>query len=301
MHQHPISDHIIPRTSDLGQMQVKRALPSVGKRAVGPFVFWDQMGPGELLTDQGIDVRPHPHIGLATLTYLFEGQIEHRDSLGIRQLITPGAINLMTAGSGIVHSERSDAASRASVSPLFGLQSWLALPQSHEECSPDFLHVPEAALPRFDENGTQGRVVLGRFQGLSAPTPFPMDALYLDVTLDAGAVMEFPPAWEERALYALRGEIEVDGVTYPKETLLVLHPQQPVRLKAVAGPVHVILFGGEPLDGPRYLWWNFVASDRERLEVAKIDWLEGRFPIVPGETEFIPLPDASVDRQTTDI
>ena len=150
MHQHPISDHIIPRTSDLGQMQVKRALPSVGKRAVGPFVFWDQMGPGELLTDQGIDVRPHPHIGLATLTYLFEGQIEHRDSLGIRQLITPGAINLMTAGSGIVHSERSDAASRASVSPLFGLQSWLALPQSHEECSPDFLHVPEAALPRFD-------------------------------------------------------------------------------------------------------------------------------------------------------
>lgn len=292
MTRQSIDEHIIPRTSDIGGLEVKRALPSVGRRAVGPFVFWDQMGPGELLQGQGIDVRPHPHIGLATLTYLFSGQIEHRDSLGVRQLITPGAINLMTAGSGIVHSERSDADSRARVSPLFGLQSWLALPKPQEHCDPDFLHIPAEQLPMFDERGVQGRVVLGTFEGVQAPTPFPMDALYVDLALDDGEAIDVPAHWEERALYPLAGQLEVDGHRYLTETLLVLHPLRVVQLKAVDGPVHVLLFGGEPLDGPRYLWWNFVASDRERLESAKVDWREGRFPKVPGETEWIPLPEA---------
>ncbi|MGA1207381.1 MAG: pirin family protein [Litorivicinaceae bacterium] len=292
MTQQSIQAHIIPRTSDIGQLEVKRALPSAGRRAVGPFVFWDQMGPGELLQGRGVDVRPHPHIGLATLTYLFAGQIEHRDSLGVRQLITPGAINLMTAGSGIVHSERSDAVSRAGVSPLFGVQSWLALPKAQEGCDPDFLHIPATELPEFDGQGVRGRVVLGAFEGVRAPTPFPMDALYLDLTLDAGAVIEIPAQWEERALYPVTGALEIDGHPYPTETLLVLHPQRVVRLKALHTPVHVLLFGGEPLDGPRYLWWNFVASDRERLESAKAEWREGRFPQVPGETEWIPLPEA---------
>jgi len=292
MNSQSVRTQVIPRTSDIGQMEVKRALPSAQERSVGPFVFWDQMGPGELLTDQGIDVRPHPHIGLATLTYLFAGQIEHRDSLGIRQLITPGAINLMTAGSGIVHSERSDQDSRRAVSPLFGLQSWLALPKSHEACNPAFQHFPDHQLPTFDDPGVSGRVVLGTFAGIRSPAPFPMDALYLDVSLDRGAAIELPPRWEERAVYSVTGDVRIDGIRYPQETLLILHPARPVRIEALDGPSHLMVFGGEPLDGPRYLWWNFVSSDRDRLEQAKQDWKAGRFASVPGETEWIPLPEA---------
>ena len=287
-----VETQIIPRTSDIGNLAVKRALPSREKRSVGSFVFWDQFGPGELIQDVGLDVRPHPHIGLSTFSYLFAGTMQHRDSLGNDIVIGPGAVNLMTAGSGIVHSERSDPDSRANVSELFGIQSWLALPRSWEETAASFDHYGESKLPQFSENGVEGRVLLGDWFGLESPVSFQGDSLYVDLRMSENSAAQFPKGQEERAIFSAQGAIEIDGILYPQSELLVLAPGRDVRVVAPHG-ARVLLFGGEPLDGPRHLWWNFVSSSRERIEQAKIDWLGGRFAQVPGDDEFIPLPESS--------
>ena len=289
---HLVETHIIPRTSDIGNLAVRRALPSREKRSVGSFVFWDQFGPGELIQNVGLDVRPHPHIGLSTLSYLFAGTMQHRDSLGNDIVIGPGAVNLMTAGSGIVHSERSDPDSRANLSEMFGIQSWLALPRSWEETAPSFDHYGESRLPQFSENGVEGRVLLGNWSGLQSPVSFPGDSMYVDLRMSENSAAQFPKGQEERAIFSAQGAIEIDGILYPESELLVLAPGRDVRVVAPHG-ARVLLFGGEPLDGPRHLWWNFVSSSKERIEQAKIDWLGGRFAQVPGDDEFIPLPDSS--------
>jgi redox-sensitive bicupin YhaK (pirin superfamily) len=287
-----VETQIIPRTSDIGNLEVKRALPSRERRSVGSFVFWDQFGPGELIQDVGLDVRPHPHIGLSTFSYLFTGTMQHRDSLGNDMIIGPGAVNLMTAGSGIVHSERSDAESRANISQLFGIQSWLALPQSLEESAPSFEHHSGSSLPQFSEDGVEGRVLLGEWSGLKSPVSFPWDSLYVDFQMSENGVFYFPKDHQERAVYSTQGAIEVDGVLYPESELLILAPNSDVRIVAPHG-ARVLVFGGEPLDGPRHLWWNFVSSSKDRIEQAKADWVDGRFAQVPGENEFIPLPENS--------
>ena len=287
-----VETHIIPRTSDIGNLVVRRALPSREKRSVGSFVFWDQFGPGELIQDVGLDVRPHPHIGLSTFSYLFAGTMQHRDSLGNDIVIGPGAVNLMTAGSGIVHSERSDPDSRANLSELFGIQSWLALPRSWEETAASFDHYGESRLPQFSENGVEGRVLLGDWFGLESPVSFPGDSMYVDLRMSENSAAQFPKGQEERAIFSAQGAIEIDGVLYPESELLVLAPGRDVRVVAPHG-ARVLLFGGEPLDGPRHLWWNFVSSSKERIEQAKSDWLGGRFAQVPGDDEFIPLPESS--------
>ena len=287
-----VETQIIPRTSDIGNLTVRRALPSREKRSVGSFVFWDQFGPGELIQDVGLDVRPHPHIGLSTFSYLFAGTMQHRDSLGNDIVIGPGAVNLMTAGSGIVHSERSDPDSRANLSELFGIQSWLALPRSWEETAASFDHYGESRLPQFSENGVEGRVLLGDWFGLESPVSFPGDSMYVDLRMSENSAAQFPKGQEERAIFSAQGAIEIDGILYPQSELLVLAPGRDVRVVAPHG-ARVLLFGGEPLDGPRHLWWNFVSSSKERIEQAKIDWLGGRFAQVPGDDEFIPLPESS--------
>ena len=287
-----VETHIIPRTSDIGNLAVRRALPSREKRSVGSFVFWDQFGPGELIQDVGLDVRPHPHIGLSTFSYLFAGTMQHRDSLGNDIVIGPGAVNLMTAGSGIVHSERSDPDSRANLSEMFGIQSWLALPRSWEETAASFDHYGESRLPQFSENGVEGRVLLGDWFGLESPVSFPGDSMYVDLRMSENSAAQFPKGQEERAIFSAQGAIEIDGILYPQSELLVLAPGRDVRVVAPHG-ARVLLFGGEPLDGPRHLWWNFVSSSKERIEQAKIDWLGGRFAQVPGDDEFIPLPESS--------
>ena len=287
-----VETQIIPRTSDIGNLTVRRALPSREKRSVGSFVFWDQFGPGELIQDVGLDVRPHPHIGLSTFSYLFAGTMQHRDSLGNDIVIGPGAVNLMTAGSGIVHSERSDTDSRANLSEMFGIQSWLALPRSWEETAPSFDHYGESRLPQFSENGVEGRVLLGDWSGLQSPVSFPGDSMYVDLRMSENSAAQFPKGQEERAIFSARGAIEIDGILYPESELLVLAPGRDVRVVAPHG-ARILLFGGEPLDGPRHLWWNFVSSSKERIEQAKSDWLGGRFAQVPGDDEFIPLPESS--------
>ena len=287
-----VETQIIPRTSDIGNLEVKRALPSRVKRSVGSFVFWDQFGPGELIRDVGLDVRPHPHIGLSTFSYLFAGSMQHRDSLGNDMVIGPGAVNLMTAGSGIVHSERSDPESRASISQLFGIQSWLALPRSMEEVAPSFDHYGDANLPQFSDNGIEGRVLLGEWFGLKSLVSFPWDSLYVDLQMSQCGSIQIPKQCEERAIYSAQGALEVDGIRYPESELLILAPGQEVRVVAPQG-ARVLVFGCEPLDGPRHLWWNFVSSDQERIEQAKADWTDGRFAQVPGDSEFIPLPENS--------
>ncbi len=288
----PVETQIIPRTSDIGNLEVKRALPSRVKRAVGSFVFWDQFGPGELIRDVGLDVRPHPHIGLSTFSYLFAGSMQHRDSLGNDMVIRPGSVNLMTAGSGIVHSERSDSESRASISQLFGIQSWLALPRSMEEVAPSFIHYGESTLAHFSDNGVEGRVLLGEWFGLKSSVSFPWYSLYVDLQISQCGSIQIPKEYEERAIYSAQGALEVDGIRYPESELLILAPGQEVRVVAPQG-ARVLVFGGEPLDGPRHLWWNFVSSDEERIEQAKVDWIDGRFAQVPGDSEFIPLPENS--------
>ena len=285
-----IEIQIVPRTSDIGNLEVKRALPSRERRSVGSFVFWDQFGPGELLENEGIDVRPHPHIGLSTISYLFNGSMQHRDSLGNDVVIGPGAVNLMTAGSGIVHSERSDEASRQGVAKLFGIQSWLALPISLEETAPDFMHYGQPFLPTFTDQGVEGRVLLGTWQTLCSPVSFPSDALYVDLQMKPASHVYFPQDYHERAVFSASGPIEVDGIFYPASQLLVLKPDRDVLIRAPEG-ARVLLFGGEPLDAPRYLWWNFVSSDKDRIEQAKSDWVQGKFDRVTGDDEFIPLPD----------
>lgn len=283
---------IVPPTRDLGDgFTVRRALPSAGRRMVGPFVFFDRMGPVDLAPGHGLDVRPHPHIGLATVTYILEGEILHRDSLGSVQAIQPGAINWMTAGRGIVHSERTAPDVRAAGGTLSALQIWVALPQAHEEAEPAFVHYPEAGIPTFEGDGVSGRVVVGEAEGKSSPVSTFSQMLYVDVNLAPGSSYAVDRHTIERAFYVLAGTVAVRGErqAYGEGQLVVLKPGAEVVVEA-ATPARIMLFGGEPV-GERHLFWNFVSSSRDRMEQAKEDWRLGRFAGVPGETEFIPLPD----------
>jgi len=282
---------VVPRTTDLGDgFQVRRALPSARRRLVGPFVFFDEMGPTVLRAGRGLDVRPHPHIGLATVTYLFDGEILHRDSLGTVQPIRPGELNWMTAGRGIVHSERTPPELRQSESRVFGIQAWVALPKLHEEMEPAFVHHPETDLPAIEENGLVVRVIAGAFSDVRSPVETLHETVYADAAMDEGARLPVDAAYEERALYIAEGAIEIGGETHEAGRLLVLRPGESVSATAIR-PAHVMLLGGAPMDGPRYIWWNCVSSRKERIEQAKADWKAGRFERVVEETEFIPLPD----------
>ena len=282
---------IVPRAVDLGEMTVRRALPSTERQMVGPFIFFDQMGPAEFLTDQGIDVRPHPHINLATLTYLFEGEILHRDSLGTEKTIQPGAVNWMRAGRGIVHSERTGAERKRDGQRLFGIQTWMALPASQEESDPAFMHHGADALPEIEAGGVRARLIAGRAFGAKSPLATASETLYADVWLEAGARMPIDAGYAERAIYTIGGTIEVAGDAFEPGQLLVLRPGDAVTVAATA-EARFMLFGGAPMEGPRYIWWNFVSSRPERIEAAKEEWARGRFDTVPGdEAEFFPLPD----------
>ncbi len=282
---------IVPRTVDLGGFQVHRALPSARSRMVGPFIFFDHFGPAVFKPGAGIDVRPHPHIGLATVTYLFDGEIVHRDSLGTAMPIRPGAVNWMTAGRGIVHSERTAADRRDGGEPLHGLQLWVALPMKDEETAPAFAHTAATEIPGLRENGLMLRVVAGTLHGLTSPVATSWKTIFAEAHLEAGTILPLGAEHEERAVYVVAGEIEIGGVGHGPERLLVLKPGDRIEVKA-ASDAHVIVVGGAAMDGPRHIWWNFVSSRKERIEAAKADWKAGRFDLVPGDTtEFIPLPD----------
>ncbi len=281
---------IVPRTSDLGGFSVRRALPSSQRRMVGPFIFFDHMGPAEFRAGQGIDVRPHPHIGLATVTYLFAGEIMHRDSLGSIAPITPGAVNWMSAGRGIAHSERTAPDHRVAGEPLHGLQCWVALPADREEGAPGFVHHAVSELPVANGEGKSVRVVAGRFLGMTSPVATGWDTLMADVTLAAGASLPLDADTEERALYIVSGEIEIAGDRFAAGGLLVFKPGDRITVTATAA-ARIAVVGGAAMDGSRHIWWNFVSSRQERIEEAKADWKAGRFEPVPGETEFIPLPE----------
>lgn len=286
-----IEDVIIPRARDLGGFEVRRALPSARRQMVGPFIFFDQMGPAQFLAGHGIDVRPHPHIGLATVTYLFDGQITHRDSLGSALSIRPGEVNLMTAGKGIVHSERTAPELRASGQNVFGIQSWMALPKSHEESEPGFTHLGIPDLPRFEGEGKRVRLVMGSLYGATSPASFPHDCFYAEAVLAPGAVLPLDPDYDERGVYIASGRVDISGQTFESGQLLVFKPGDRISILAETN-ARLMLLGGEPMDGPRFIWWNFVSSSKERIETAKNEWREGRFDIVPGdESEFIPLPE----------
>jgi len=281
---------VVPPTHDLGGgFQVRRALPSTQRRMVGPFVFFDQMGPTVLRAGSGLDVRPHPHIGLATVTYLFDGEIIHRDSLGTTQAIRPGEVNWMIAGRGIVHSERTAADKRSADSALFGIQTWIALPRAAEECAPSFQHHAASELPLVEAEGATLRLIAGTLYGARAPVATLSDMFYADVMLDAAAQLPVAADYEQRAIYITQGRILIDDIGFDAGQLVVLRPRQPVTVRA-DGTARVMLLGGEPLDGPRHVWWNFVSSSTERIEQAKRDWRDGRLGTVAGDAEFIPLP-----------
>jgi len=283
---------IVPRVRDLGDgFSVRRALPHGRRQMVGPFIFFDQMGPVQFIDGQGMDVRPHPHIGLATVTYLFDGRVMHRDSEGNALEITPGAMNLMTAGRGIAHSERTPATARQGSEGMFGIQSWIALPQEHEETDPSFQHFDAASLPVVDDGGVWARIIAGSAFGKTSPVGMLSDWLYAEVVLDAGATAPLDPDTEERAIYVAEGEIDIAGDVFEGPQLLIFRPGDRITVKATRR-ARLMFLGGTALEGPRYIWWNFVSSRRERIEQAKEDWKTGRFAPVPGETEFIPLPEA---------
>ena len=284
---------VVPRSHDLGDnFTVRRALPSRQRRMVGPFVFLDQMGPHVFDAGRGLDVRPHPHIGLATVTYLYTGEIMHRDSLGVVQPIRPGELNWMTAGKGIVHSERTAPQLREQPSSLFGIQCWVALPRAREECDPGFQHFGSGELPVEEAEGITARIIAGSLFGRTSPAPTASDMFYVDMQLQAHARSQVPAEYSERAIYIAEGTLDLgrDGV-FPAGQLVVLKPGHAMAIQAGPSGARVMLLGGEPMDGTRYLTWNFVSSSAERLEQAKEDWRAQRFPPVPGETEFIPLPD----------
>jgi redox-sensitive bicupin YhaK (pirin superfamily) len=283
---------ILPSVRDLGDgFTVRRALPSAHRRMVGPFIFFDQMGPVTLSAGDGLDVRPHPHIGLATVTSLLEGEILHRDSLGSVQAIRPGAVNWMTAGRGIVHSERSADDVRASGGPLYGLQTWVALPRAHEETAPAFFHHPADTIPSAQAEGVTITVVAGTSDGLTSPVQTFSDTLYADVALTDGARYKLTAEHIERAVYVISGAVTVEGQQggFAAGELVIFKPGSEIVMRAV-GPARLMLVGGEPLSEPRNIYWNFVSSSRDRIEQAKEDWIAQRFDSVPGETEFIPLP-----------
>ncbi len=286
-----IEQVIVPRARDLGGFSVRRALPAAGRQMVGPFIFFDQMGPAEFLIGTGIDVRPHPHIGLATVTYLFDGEIVHRDSLGTALSIKPGELNLMSAGSGIVHSERTGPEQRAKGPRLFGIQAWAALPKSHEEGAPAFVHHGAGELPRISADGKTVRVIMGQLYGQTSPAAFPHPAFYAEAVLAPGAVLPLDPDYDERAVFIASGEIDIAGETFTAGRLLVFRPGDRISILALS-QARLMLLGGEPMDGPRHIWWNFVSSSKDRIDSAKADWKAKRFASVPGDAaEFIPLPE----------
>jgi redox-sensitive bicupin YhaK (pirin superfamily) len=279
-----------PATHDLGGFKVHRTLPHRERTTVGPFIFFDQMGPAKLEAGGGIDVRPHPHINLATVTYLFAGAIDHRDSLGTFATIEPGAVNLMTAGRGIAHSERSPAALRADGPELSGIQTWIALPKAKEEIDPAFEHVARDRLPVVEGGGASARVVMGSLWGAASPVTCHSETVYADIQLEAGGAMPLDAGADERAVYVAEGEASLDGLPLQRSVLYVLAPGVAATLRS-AGGAHVMLCGGAPLDGPRHVWWNFVSSSRDRIHQAKEDWRAGRFTLPPDDRdEFIPLP-----------
>jgi redox-sensitive bicupin YhaK (pirin superfamily) len=280
---------VTPVSHDLGSFEVRRAVPSPDCRMVGPFVFVDQFGPAQLALGEGMDVRPHPHINLATVTWLFEGAIDHRDSLGTFSTIRPGTVNLMTAGSGIVHSERSPAAERAGGPKLYGMQTWLALPEGREEIAPAFEAVSD--LPMIDGGGAQARIVMGSLWGQRAATTCYAETIYAEIALTAGGSIPIEAEADERAVMLVGGEASLDGQQLKLYDLVVLRPGEAMTLRSERGG-RAMLLGGEAFTSRRYVWWNFVSSNRERIEQAKVDWREGRFGKVPGdEEEFIPLPE----------
>jgi redox-sensitive bicupin YhaK (pirin superfamily) len=291
MTQDLFAQTIEPTTHDLGGFKVHRTLPSRPRTMVGPFIFFDQMGPAHLEAGTGIDVRPHPHINLATVTYLFAGAIDHRDSLGTFATIQPGAVNLMTAGRGIVHSERSPASERAQGPELSGIQTWLALPERFEEVDPAFEHVPAADLPIVEGAGARARVIMGSLWGASAPTTIYAGTIYADILLEPGGSVPIDAGPDERALYVAIGEASLDGMPLAPATLYVLRPGIAATLRSETGG-RVMLCGGEAFATPRHIWWNFVSSSRDRIEQAKADWKAGSFPKVPGDDkEWIPIPE----------
>jgi redox-sensitive bicupin YhaK (pirin superfamily) len=282
---------IAPRTVDLGDFEVHRALPSARTRMIGPFIFFDHFGPAEFKSGSGLDVRPHPHIGLATVTYLFDGEILHRDSLGTMAPIRPGEVNWMTAGRGIVHSERTGTEQRASGGLLHGLQCWVALPASQEETAPGFVHHDAGDFPVIRDDAKTVRVVAGAAYGESSPLRAASTTLFAEVMLRSGAALPLDPDYEERGVYIVSGEIEISGDRFARHQLLVFRPGDRVTLTALTD-ARLFILGGEPMDGPRHIWWNFVSSRKDRIEQAKADWKAGHFARVPGdEIEFIPLPE----------
>lgn len=282
---------IVPRARDVGNFEVRRALPQARRRMVGPFIFLDQMGPAQMAPGTGMDVAPHPHIGLATVTYLFDGTIMHRDSEGHVQEILPGAMNLMTAGRGIAHSERTPDLPRKSGQRVGGMQSWVALPRALEETAPTFQHYAAENLPVVTDHGLTARVIAGDAFGKRSPVTTLSDWFYVDLILDAGKSAPLDPDYEERAIYIVSGAIEIAGETFEAPQLLVFRPGDRITIKAIS-PARMMLLGGATLEGKRYIWWNFVSSSRERIEQAKEDWAQGRFKPVPDETELTPLPEA---------
>ena len=287
---------IIPRARDLGGFEVRRALPAPQRQMVGPFIFFDQAGPAEFLTGQGIDVRPHPHIGLGTVTYLYEGEFEHRDSLGTHQMIYPGEVNWMVAGHGVTHSERTSEATRKGESKLFGIQTWVALPENAEENAASFEHHGEGALPLLEGEGKSLRLIMGRGWGEKAPVSTFTDMFYADVVLEPGAMLPLPEDHEDRGVYITTGSVEIAGETFEAGRMMVFRPGDAITIRAGEQGARLMALGGETLNGPRHIWWNFVASSREKIDAAKEawaagDWTHGRFQLPPGDDqEFIPLP-----------
>lgn len=292
-----IETMIVPRARDIGDFEVRRALPAPKRQMVGPFIFFDQIGPAEFLDDQGIDVRPHPHIGLATVTYLYQGEFQHRDSLGTNQMIYPGEVNWMIAGNGVTHSERTSAETRRATSKLFGIQTWVALPETHEETDAAFEHHKEAVLPMIEGEGKQVRLILGSAYGEQAPVKTFSEMFYADAVLKAGARLPLPEDHEDRGVYVVSGSIEIAGDHFDAGRMMIFRPGDAITVKAGENGARLMLLGGETLGGPRYIWWNFVASSQEKIDDAKQawttgDWQSGRFQLPPGDTEeFIPLPE----------
>lgn len=287
---------ITPVAHDLGAFEVRRTLPSKARTMVGPFIFVDQFGPAHFDIGAGMDVRPHPHINLATVTYLFEGAIDHRDSLGTFATIRPGALNLMTAGRGIVHSERTPQPERASGSPISGMQTWLALPDGKEEIDPAFEHVAKENLPLVETGDISARVIMGSLWGVTAPTTQHTATIYADILMNADATIPIDAEADERAILVALGKASLDGEPLDTHSLYVLKPGQSMTLKAESD-CRVMLLGGEAFTTPRHVWWNFVSSSRERINQAKTDWKARSFPLVPGDTdEFIPIPEIPLTR-----
>ncbi len=288
---------IIPRARDIGGFEVRRALPAPDRQMVGPFIFFDQMGPAEFITDGGIDVRPHPHIGLGTVTYLYQGEFEHRDSLGTQQMIYPGEVNWMLAGRGVTHSERTSAETRATRHNLFGVQTWVALPEDREGMAPDFEHHKKDALPLLEDSGSSARLILGTAWGARAPVTMQSDIFYADVTLAPGGQLPLPDDHEDRGIYVMSGSVEIAGDRFEAGRMMVFRPGDRISVKAGPEGARLMALGGETLNGPRYIWWNFVSSSPERIEEAKTawkaaDWDAGPFRLPPGDSdEFIPITD----------